>query len=98
VPFADKRYAERLPSGRFLPGKSVRVQRELLNRINVIWPVQSCLKKYSDFPKSQISLYPQPSCPTEGRFAIVTDAGQDAVDVDAPITNGAEADGKGVWS
>jgi hypothetical protein len=36
--------------------------------------------------------------PLEGRFAIVTDAGRDAVDADAPITNGAEADGEGVWS
>jgi hypothetical protein len=60
--------------------------------------VQPSLQKYSDFPKTQISLSPSPSCPTEGRFAIVTDAGQDAVDVDAPITNGAEADGKAVWS
>jgi hypothetical protein len=42
--------------------------------------------------------YSQPSCPTEGRFAIVTDAGQDAVDAEAPITNGAEADGEVVWS
>jgi len=29
---------------------------------------------------------------------IVTNAGRDAVDVDVPITNGAEADGEGVWS
>jgi hypothetical protein len=29
---------------------------------------------------------------------IVTNAGRDAVDADAPITNGAEADGKNVWS
>ena len=36
--------------------------------------------------------------PLEGRFAIVTDAGQDAVDADAPITNGTEADGEVVWS
>jgi hypothetical protein len=36
--------------------------------------------------------------PLEGRLAIVTDAGRDAVDVDAPITNGAEADGEDVWS
>ena len=36
--------------------------------------------------------------PLEGRFAIVTDAGWDAVDVEAPITNGAEADGEVVWS
>ena len=27
--------------------------------------------------------------PHEGRLAIVTDAGRDAVDVDAPLTNGA---------
>jgi hypothetical protein len=36
--------------------------------------------------------------PLEGRFAIVTDAGRDAVDVDAPITNGTKADGEVVWS
>jgi len=36
--------------------------------------------------------------PLEGRFAIVTDVGRDAVDADAPITNGAEADGEVVWS
>jgi hypothetical protein len=35
---------------------------------------------------------------SEGRIAIVTDAGWDAVDADAPITNGAEADGEVVWS
>ena len=29
---------------------------------------------------------------------IVTNAGWDAVDADAPITNGAEADGEVVWS
>jgi hypothetical protein len=34
----------------------------------------------------------------KGRLAIVTDAERDAVDVDAPLTNGAEADGKNVWS
>jgi endogenous inhibitor of DNA gyrase (YacG/DUF329 family) len=39
-----------------------------------------------------------PSRPTEGRLAIVTDAGRDAVDADAPLTNGAEADGEVVWS
>jgi hypothetical protein len=36
--------------------------------------------------------------PKEGRHAIVTAAGRDAVDADAPITNGAEADGEDVWS
>jgi hypothetical protein len=38
------------------------------------------------------------SRPTEGRLAIVTDAGRDAVDAVAPLTNGAEADGEVVWS
>ena len=39
-------------------------------------------------------------CPAslEGRFAIVTDARRDAVDADALLTNGAEADGEDVWS
>jgi hypothetical protein len=46
----------------------------------------------------QIRLYDLPSCPTEGRLEIVTDAGQDAVDADALLTNGAEADGEDVWS
>jgi hypothetical protein len=64
----------------------------------IVRPVQPCLQKYSDFPKLQISLYPRCPVPLEGRFAIVTDAGQDAVDAEAPITNGAEADGEGVWS
>ena len=36
--------------------------------------------------------------PPEGRLAIVTDAGRDAVDVEVPITNGTEADGEDVWS
>ena len=36
--------------------------------------------------------------PLEGRLAIVTDAGRDAVDAEVPITNGAEADGEVVWS
>jgi hypothetical protein len=36
--------------------------------------------------------------PLEGRIAIATEAGWDAVDVETPITNGAEADGEVVWS
>jgi hypothetical protein len=38
------------------------------------------------------------SVPLEGRLAIVTDAGRDAVDAKVPITNGTEADGEVVWS
>jgi len=43
------------------------------------------LQKYSDFQKTQITFITFPSCPTEGRLEIVTDAGQDAVDADAPF-------------
>ncbi len=35
--------------------------------------------------------------PTKGRFAIVTNVGRDAVDAEAPLTNGAQADGEVVW-
>ena len=34
----------------------------------------------------------------EGRLAIVTDAGRDAVDADVLLTSGTEADGQVVWS
>ena len=34
----------------------------------------------------------------EGRFAVVTSVRRDAVDADAPLTNGAETDGEVVWS
>jgi hypothetical protein len=47
-------------------------------------------------PKS--TLYPSPSRSPEGRFAIVTDAGRDAVDAGSTLTNGADADGEVVWS
>ena len=33
-----------------------------------------------------------------GALAIATDVERDAVDADAPITNGADADGEVVWS
>jgi hypothetical protein len=36
--------------------------------------------------------------PNEGRLAIVTNAGRDAVDVAALLTNSAKADGEVVWS
>jgi hypothetical protein len=52
-------------------------------------PVQPLSQKYSGFPKPQITLISRMSCPTEGRLEIVTDAGQDAVDADALLTNGA---------
>jgi hypothetical protein len=58
----------------------LRLKSNFASRIKPILPVQSLPKKYSDFPKSQITLYPQPSRPTRGALAIVTDAGRDAVD------------------
>ena len=36
----------------------------------------------------QITLYPSPSRPTKGRFAIVTDAGRDAVDAGSAFDEG----------
>jgi hypothetical protein len=56
------------------------------------------LQKYSDFQKTQItSIFTLVLSPT-GALAIVTDVGQDAMDADALLTNGAEADGEVVWS
>jgi hypothetical protein len=55
-------------------------------------------KNISVFPKCKSGYMICRPVPLEGRFAIVTDAGRDAVDADAPITNGAEADGEDVWS
>jgi hypothetical protein len=78
---------------------SVLEKPDFLKRINVICPVQSPLKKYFRFSEMQIRLYDWPSCPTEGRLEIVTDAGQDAVDARSAKDEGANlADGEGVWS
>jgi hypothetical protein len=53
-------------------------------------PVQSHLQKYSAFAVGQIkSITPAILSHQEGRFAIVTNVGQDAMDADAPLTNGA---------
>jgi hypothetical protein len=57
-------------------------------RANQQKPVQPPLQKYFCFSEMQIRLYDLPSWPTEGRLEIVTDAGQDAVDADALLTNG----------
>jgi hypothetical protein len=86
-----------------LPGSSGRagcaVKSNFLNRIKLFLPVQSLLKKYSDFQKLQITLYPQPSTPLKGRIAIVTDAGLDAVAAGGASDESVLlADGKIVWS
>jgi hypothetical protein len=60
--------------------------------------VQPSLQKYSASQLGRNSFIDSPSRPSEGRFAIVTDAGRDAVDVMVPLTNGARADGEVVWS
>ena len=52
-------------------------------------PVHPLREKYSAFPKPQISSKTLAIHPTEGRIAIVTDAGLDAVDAAALLTNSA---------
>jgi hypothetical protein len=77
----------------------LRLKSNFLNRIKLFLPVQSLPEKYSDFPKSQITIYPPPSTPLEGRIAIVTDAGLDAVAAGGASDEGVLlADGKIVWS
>jgi hypothetical protein len=67
-------------------------------------PAPRHLAFISEFQKFHLTSDPNhfyiPAVPShrEGRHAIVTAAGRDAVDADAPITNGAEADGEDVWS
>ena len=51
--------------------------------------VKRLSQKYSDFQNTQITLTTRPVLSHRGRLEIVTDAGQDAVDADAPLTNGA---------
>jgi hypothetical protein len=60
-------------------------------------PVPSA--KYFRFaPDPNHFTYCRRPVPPEGRLAIVTDAGRDAVDAKVPITNGIAADGEDVWS
>jgi hypothetical protein len=54
-------------------------------------------KNFSPFRFIQISFLFPPSTPPEGRIAIVTNAGLDAMDAAALLTNGAHADGEVVW-
>src|ERR1700722_20371206 len=52
-----------------------------------------CFTEYSGYP-----ILPPVSSHQKGRIMIVANAGRDAVDADVPLTNGADADGKSVWS
>jgi hypothetical protein len=78
----------------------MRQNGELLSRINVIWPVQSPCSKIIRFAATpnQIYINSRPA-PLEGRLAIVTNAGRDAVDADSAVRRPAlEVDGEVVWS
>jgi hypothetical protein len=70
------RRATRQPDGQISPPADCSLSSPILKNI--------LLRAY---PKS--NLYPPPSRPTEGRHAIVTAAGRDAVDADALQTSGA---------
>ncbi|UPJ50869.1 hypothetical protein IVB30_05590 [Bradyrhizobium sp. 200] len=62
----------------------LRANSDLTNHFKVIWVVQSCSQKYSAFHLTQISGYFRAvSSRQEGRIAIVTNAGRDAVDAAA---------------
>jgi hypothetical protein len=79
--------------------RRLRVKSNFLSRIKLFLPVQSRLKKYSGFPKPQITFITPPSTPLEGRIAIVTDAGLDAMDASGAKDESARlADGEVVWS
>jgi hypothetical protein len=60
--------------------------------------VQPLLKKYFPVAVGQITLMTPPSRSTKGRLAIVVDAGRDAVDAAAFLTNQAKAYGEIVLS
>jgi hypothetical protein len=70
----------------------------------VTFPVQPLAQnilffRFSDLQKQQITLYPPLSRPSEGRIAIVTDAGWDAVAAGgARDERAVVADGEVVWS
>jgi len=63
----------------------------------MICPVQSYLQKHFRSSPKQITSLVAPSRPTKGAAPIVTNAGRDAVDAKAALTNGADADGEVVW-
>ena len=72
---------------------------DLPDRLLCRWCVQPLCKKYFRSRATQIT-FTSIAVPSrsEGRIAIVTNAGRIAVDVMAPLTNGAKADGEVVWS
>jgi hypothetical protein len=90
---------------RYRPGSPDYASTDLHEKTNFLKPiklflsVQSRLKKYSGFPKAQITFISPLSRPTRGALAIVTDAGRDAVDASGASDESAFlADGEVVWS
>jgi hypothetical protein len=83
-----------------LPHTAIPEARLPDGQINVVFRlsvVQPPVQKYFPSRLPQIKFRFAPSRLSEGRFAIVTDVRRDAVDADAPLTNGGEADGEVVW-
>ena len=70
------------PTYDLLPGGQFDLPDGQISDPPVILPVQPHLQKYFCFSEMKIKLYDSPSRPTEGRHAIVTAAGRDAVDAD----------------
>src|SRR5882724_5457957 len=65
--------------------KPLREKSNLLSRFNLIWVVQLSPQIYTSFLSPQISgFFRAVSSRQEGRIAIVTNAGWDAVDARAP--------------
>jgi hypothetical protein len=77
----------------------LRPKPDFTSRIKANQPVQPFLKKYSDFPKPQITfMSPAVRSRKEGRWPSSRTLGPDAVDAAALLTNSADADGEVVWS
>ena len=81
------------------PGR-LRQNADLLNRIKVIWVVQSRLQKYFLSRQTQITFTNLTvPCPSRGAFRDRHGRwARDAVDADGALTKALEADGEVVWS
>jgi hypothetical protein len=76
----------------------LRAKPNFFNRINVIWVVQSLLKKYSAFPKQKSILYLAPSRLTEGRWPSSLTRGGMRWTQKMLLTRAFTTDGEVVWS